>query len=657
MIYFFLIFEFFCRCDRWETDVIANPKDYDEIILLDDQKIEPEELTDEDEITNFNYLEMDKQFDIVVQPLKIPQPEPTQNLMKINPQQSAPATEKMPEEVLPTRQGVFVDMSVDKLDPRTVRMSYVYRGSNENNITQKKKLLFGHRGTKETLDLDKYDLISPDFNQKEFQNGGTDTSPLKIPKKKTLMPLQSAPNSLVNIPEPKYNSLFSDNAPSAPVTNRTKIIEKSWEYNFHHSRKYPPARIQRSRSLTSLEANQLKKIKAKWYNVDWKLETSKHPMKNVQRRYSLNFVKMNKESVNKMNKAEQLIFEEPWDALMKIERERYPSAQGTDKRQSMNRSPFVVPGGHSNTLDSRTSVERLKRLLPNSLASPSKPVIKRARSSGKLEPLNHKATSLDQLPKSCNVSPNSTWFAYKASSGSTTDRSHAQTEYKPVRSLKPLSPQLNPIMRRSKSRESIEKVSAVKKMGVRRHQSQRLEWNSSYSNPPGIKSLPASPNKPVDYKALARKLNDKLGNGSLSQRPMFVVQRPQYSFWRPTRGRSLSLDKIKTQPIKQQVSSDVSKAQVIDLSPTRRPSFEVHSTPQIEDKKPRDGKSIATIELLRQQMLAQQKMLMQTMLLMKAFKQPAIIISRPSELENSKENSPQLQKQEQTRVQKRPVEK
>ena len=254
------------------------------------------------------------------------------------------------------------------------------------------------------------------------------------------------------------------------------------------------------------------------------------------------------------------------------------------------------------------SIERIKILFPNALGSPPKP---RRKTTGKLEPLNHRSASMSKLPAN-NANRVSPLRPQKIFSESSTDRSPVivkkQSKHEPT-----TSPELRTTARRPSSRGTREEsdIMRVRKLNVPERNEAIAQRNIS---------------KLISH---SKSIHDNL-NSSVQHSNIFVWQRPKYSFYRP--------------PQHWNISSSTSS--VVDP-----PEYELPiSDTSIEIKKP---KALKTMELLRQQMLTQQKMLMDTVLTMKMVKQPPLIIPQPVETEEERKQKELQQKQQQDQLKER----
>lgn len=474
------------RCDAYDCDAIADPTSY-EMTLVESQDIGPEEESDEDETKNdYDYFEIDKQLNRISE---ANEGRSRKNSLEF----SGFVGEKIPKETSAKGQGVFVDMAENS---SSLRMSDTYRGIKENNVARKKNLLFGNGANRASGELPAHDpVISNLYQQKELLVYGDNV--LGRPTKNTLPPVRHAKrmayqgrqqNKIINSPPPQ-KAVVSNSIRNIPSL---KYNERSMEYNFQHLKKFPPGHNQRSRSLTLLEAAQVKKINSKWH--------------------------------------------------------------GTDPKRGPRKS-----------LDPHL----------------------------RLAPLGRRQASLDNLPDNNDSHPDSTWVPEKQNVGFTTDRSHVHTKYQPERSSEIFSPALQPKMQRPRSRRnSLNKVE---------DQSQNVEWVASRANVKELESLPSETKYKFGMTGSAKRNSEK--SGPVAHPSIFVVQRPQDSFWQPTLGHSYSPNKTRTNSMMGNASKTHSSAR----------------TTQIEKEKDKTSDN-DEVELLKQQVAAQKYELAQIKQLMGMYK-------------------------------------
>lgn len=313
---------------------MMDPKSY-ELVISDGRKIKPEVETDEDEASNFDYIEMDKQFDPIGDVIEGTSPRPIERAEEYNLAREEPPCENIPEESL-MRQGVFVDLAVVEINMNDL----IFPNSHQKKFTNESNTL--HQTPKKLRPVRHAKRLAYMARQKQK------TVENSAPKGETLIPS-------INLPAPKYNLFFKDQKRAASVSSlmrtvgkkdkEAEIIERRRE---QYAKRLAPPKTQRSRSLTSLDVAQyIKTLNSKRYQVEPKIDTGKQAKWREQRRHSLNFVKINKESIMRLNRAD-----------------------------------------HNSLLFDADS--------------PTKPVMRRARSSGKLEPLDHKNGNIGVWSKEIN---------------------------------------------------------------------------------------------------------------------------------------------------------------------------------------------------------------------------------------------------------------
>ena len=133
-------------------DIATDPVDNCLILVKDPNAIQRTWQESDDE--GFNYEELDRQFEGVTL-----QNEPEQLSQPVETETPIPTVQK---------KVLLVDMSVGKLDPKTVRLNYLYRGLNGKILGKKKRLLVGTNTTGEAIRVDTSDLINPQFRKHKF---------------------------------------------------------------------------------------------------------------------------------------------------------------------------------------------------------------------------------------------------------------------------------------------------------------------------------------------------------------------------------------------------------------------------------------------------------------------------------------------------------
>ena len=245
-----------------------------------------------------------------------------------------PAVEEIPPE-LPPKKALFIDMAVRNLDPRVVRLTFIYRGLNEKKLNKKQRLLVGQRATKEAVAVSTSELLSPDFKKKVFSKEEMHKASTLIPElenstfveqdsKIAYISVQRA-NSCSTLPELKkvkvpkmqisntqYRNLLKEQRQEIPLRRKNLrpestekdivVIEKEWLYDFPPKLKIAPVAWKRSQSLSAIEINEyIKNRYARKPEIKPKTDTGSKTKWKSPARSSVDFIRFNKDIVKHLS--------------------------------------------------------------------------------------------------------------------------------------------------------------------------------------------------------------------------------------------------------------------------------------------------------------------------------------------------------------------